>query len=79
MGVGQPLSRKLKNVHLPQPHPNGGFLDPSLGGGVVLSLRIAALVVGLSEVSTQAVAAAIVCTPISTEFPSQYNSKSTLK
>ena len=24
-GVGQPLSIKLKNVHLPHPHPNGGL------------------------------------------------------
>ena len=36
MGVGQPLSMKLKNVHLPHPHPKGGFWDPSLGGGLVL-------------------------------------------
>ena len=36
MGVGQPLSMKLKNVHLPQPHPNNVFRDPSLGGGLVL-------------------------------------------
>ena len=32
MGVGQPHAMKLKNVHLPHPHPNGGFLDSSLGG-----------------------------------------------
>ena len=36
MGVGQPLSMKLKNVHLPHPHPNGGFWDPSVGEGLVL-------------------------------------------
>ena len=42
MGVGQPLSMKLKNVHLPHPHPNGSFCDPSRGGGlVVLSLLLA--------------------------------------
>ena len=48
MGVGQPLSKKLKNVHLPHPHPNGGF---SFGGGVVL-LHIATLALGLSVVMT---------------------------
>ena len=50
MGVGQPLSTKLKNVHLPHPHPNGGF---SLGGGLVLSseMHLAELVVGISEVT----------------------------
>ena len=26
---------KLKNVHLPHPHPKGGFSGPSLGGGLV--------------------------------------------
>ena len=36
MGVGQPLSMKLKNVHLPHLHPNGSFWDTSLGGGLVL-------------------------------------------
>ena len=48
MGVGQPLSMKLKNVHLPHPHPNGGFWDSSLGGRLVLSseLHFAELVVG---------------------------------
>ena len=53
MGVGQPLSMKLKNVHLPHPHPNGGFSGPSLGGGLVLPLCLAALVVGLSEVDVE--------------------------
>ena len=48
MGVGQPLSRKLKNVHLPHPHPNGGFSEPSLGGGLALPHCLAAMVVGLS-------------------------------
>ena len=52
MGVGQPLSMKLKNVHLPHPHPNGVFREPSFGGRPVLSLCFAALVVGLSEVTT---------------------------
>ena len=54
MGVRQPLSMKLKNVHLPHPHPNGGF---SLGGRLVLSseLHLAELVV--SEVITGAAAA----------------------
>ena len=52
MGVGQPLSMKLKNVHLPHPHPKGGFSVPSLGGGVVLAVHIAALALGLSVVST---------------------------
>ena len=52
MGDGQPLSMKLKNVHLPQPHPNGGFWDSSLGGWLVLSsaLHFVELVVGVSEV-----------------------------
>ena len=59
MGVGQPLSMKLKNVHLPHPHPNGGFCDPSLGGGLVLLLCLAALVVWLSEASILAVVAAV--------------------
>ena len=41
---------KLKNVHLPHPHPNGGFWDPSLGGGLVLSstLRLGELVIGIA-------------------------------
>ena len=49
---------KLKNVHLPHPHPNGGFSDPSLGGGLVLSsaLHFVELVVGVSEVITGAAA-----------------------
>ena len=51
MGVGQPLSMKLKNVHLPHPHPKGGFSVPSLGGGVVLAVHIVALALGLSVVS----------------------------
>ena len=50
MGVGQPLSMKPRNVHLPHPQPKGGFSDPSLGVGlVVLSLCLASLVVELSE------------------------------
>ena len=36
MGFGQPLSMKLKNVHLPHPHPNGGF---SLAGGLLQLLN----------------------------------------
>ena len=53
MGVGQPLSMKLINVHLPHPHPNGGFCDSSLGGGLVLlSLFLAVIMVGPSEVTT---------------------------
>ena len=55
IGVGQPLSMKLKNVHLPHPHPNGGLSDSFLGGGVVLSLFLAAIVVGHSEVTIQQV------------------------
>ena len=39
IGVGQPLSRKLKSVHLPHPHPKGG-------------LCLVVQVVRLSEVST---------------------------
>ena len=54
MGVGQPLSMKLKNVHLPHPHPNGGFPDSSLGRGLVLPVHVAALALGLSVVSTPA-------------------------
>ena len=45
------MTMKLKNVHLPHPHPNGGFSDPLLEGGMVLLLCIGALVVKLSEVS----------------------------
>ena len=52
-GVGQPLSMKLKNVHLPHPHPNGGFADPLLGKGMALLL-----VAGLSKVTTPAIATA---------------------
>ena len=59
MGVGQPLSMKLKNVHFPHPHPNGDFCDPALEGGLVLPLCLAALVVWQSEVSTPAVVAAV--------------------
>ena len=44
MGVGQPLCMKLKNVHLPHPHPNGGF---SIGEGLILHLSFAAMVEGL--------------------------------
>ena len=49
---------KLKNVHLPHPHPNGGFCDSSLGGGLVLSsaLHLGELVVGISEVIASAAA-----------------------
>ena len=54
MGVGQPLSMKLKNVHLPHPHPNGGFSDSSLGRQLVLPVHIAALALRLSVVSTPA-------------------------
>ena len=58
MGVRQPLSMKLKNVHLPHPHPNGGF---SLGGRLVLSseLHLAELVVGISEVIAGVAARAV--------------------
>ena len=49
MGVGQPLSIKLKNVHLPHPHPNGGFGDTSLGEVLVQPLCFAVLAIGLSE------------------------------
>jgi len=37
---------KVKNVHLPQLHPNGGFSDP------LLEVCIAALVVMVSVVSS---------------------------
>ena len=46
MGVGQALSVKLKNVHLPNPHPNGGFWG---GKGLVLLLCLAALVARLPK------------------------------
>ena len=59
MGVGQPLSMKLKNVHLLHPHPNGGFCDPPLGGGLVLLLCLVALVVWLTEGRKLAVVAAV--------------------
>ena len=52
MGVGQLLSMKLKNVHLPHPHPNGGLSDSFHGEGVGLALFLAATVVGRSEVTT---------------------------
>ena len=52
MGVGQPLSMKLKNVHLPHPHPNGVFRDTSLGGGLVQALCFITLSVGFSKVAT---------------------------
>ena len=48
MSVGQPLSKKLRNVHLPHPHSNGGLSDSFHGGGVVLALFLAATVVGRS-------------------------------
>ena len=50
---------KLKNVHLPHPHPNGGFWDSSLGGRLVLSsvLHFVELVVGGCEMITGAAAA----------------------
>ena len=54
MGVGQPRSMKLKNVHLPHPHPNGGFSDSSLGRVMVLPVHIVVLALGLSVVSTPA-------------------------
>ena len=40
MGVGQPLSMKLKNVHSPQPHPNGCFLDVSVEVSLLLSFSL---------------------------------------
>ena len=40
MGVGQPLSMKLKNVHSPQPHPNGCFLDISVEVSLVLPFSL---------------------------------------
>ena len=40
MGVGQPLSMKLKNVHLPHPHPNGCFLDVLVEVSLVLSFSL---------------------------------------
>ena len=43
---------KLKNVHLPQPHPNGSLSDTSLGRGLVVLLHFVVLTVGLSGVST---------------------------
>ena len=46
MGVGQPLSMKLKNVHLPHPHPNGSFCDSSLGGGLVVLFLAVVTTVG---------------------------------
>ena len=49
MGVGHPLSIKMKNVHLPHPHPNGGLRDPSLEERLVLPLCFAAVVVELSK------------------------------
>ena len=36
---------ELDNVHLPHPQSNGGFSVPSIGGGLVLLLYLAALVV----------------------------------
>jgi len=41
---------KVKNVHLPHPHPKGGFSDQLLEGEMKLLLCIGALVVKLSEV-----------------------------
>lgn len=55
MGVGQPLCMKLKNVHLPHPHPNGGF---SVGEGLILHLCFAAMVEVLSEITSSAGATA---------------------
>ena len=46
---------KLKNVHLPHPHPNGSLSDSLLGRRLVLLLPFAVLVVGLSDVSTPTV------------------------
>ena len=40
MGVGQPFSMKLKNVHLPHPHPNGCFLDISVEVSLVLPFSL---------------------------------------
>ena len=48
MGVGQPLSIKLKNVHLPHPHPNGGLWDVSFGRVPVLFLCLAELLARFS-------------------------------
>ena len=52
MGVGQPLSMKLKNVHLPHQQPNGCLSDTSLGRRLVVLLHFVVLAVGLSGVST---------------------------
>ena len=66
MGVGQPLSMKLKNVHLPHPQPNGSFREPSIGGSPVFSLRFAAPVVVLSEIITAGGALARDILPVGT-------------
>ena len=52
MGVGQPFSMKLKNVHLPHPQPNGCLSDTSLGRGLVVLLHFVVLAVRHSGVST---------------------------
>ena len=52
MGVGHPLSMKLKNVHLLHPHPNGSSSDSLLGRVLVLVLRFVAQAVGFSGAST---------------------------
>ena len=49
MGVGHPLSMKEKKVHLPHPHPKGGFWDTSLGGQPEVLLCFVELPVWLSE------------------------------
>jgi len=42
----------VKNVHFPQPHPNGGFSDSLLKEGIVLLAFIAVLVIELCEVNS---------------------------
>ena len=57
MGVGQPLSMKLKNVHLPHPHPNGSCSDSLLGSGMEVLLCFTRLPAGFSGVNTSPVTA----------------------
>ena len=49
MGLGHPCSMKEKKVHLPHPHPKGGFWDTALGGQPQVLLCFVELPVWLSE------------------------------
>jgi len=73
IGFGQPIVMKVKNMHLPHPHPKGGFSDLLVEGRMVLLLCVGALVVRASslpsvepvcDIHTSSCTALLVLTPL---------------